>query len=672
MRQNLLNNSKKQVDPILLLGCIAAVFRLGLFVRYPYAAFDYGPYDDEYFLKSAASILEGAWLGEYNYITLIKGVSFSLFVALANVLCMPYSMLLGLFYIASAAVFCHALRAVSENKWSRLLIFLYLIFSPIGFDVHVTQRLYRNAIIFPSVLLTLGSILLVYYRRDGKLRQQLPWLILSGVSFSFFYYIREDSIWLLPFFVCALMVTAVWYIWFSGRAKRELVRRCAFLLLPVAIFLGANNAYRGINQLHYGVDNINDRSGGAFATLTGNMIKVQDKTNAPGDFWITRDTLERITEECPSLTKHKEVFLSQYDLWAIQFPQNNGNVAGDLSVWAFREAMNRLGYYADAQTQEAFCNQINEELLTAVETGRLSFDEALHFTTQSRGIYPGEIPDLLVDSVVNAWDILRFDGAETLLQESTGPEPLLDFMDSITGVKTIRQSYEFTEIKGWIIVKEEALGALTVRLRDTSTGEYLTNAMHLSERADVAAAYPQEGNALYSGFGTKLDTCIDLRQAELAVFSGDQFLTAATLQSQETDQIILNYDILSAEVVEDANRAYSARMVAVGQWITQLYKWASPMLLLLALTGYLFQFVRFLTKRSWETFESVIILTGILLSAAIVAFGVTVFSGWLDAIASYTMWFYSCGAVPMGQAFVAMSLLYLARVKNGNLPSKEA
>ncbi len=186
MKDNLSYSSKKHNNVLLLIGLMATVFRLGLFMRYPYAAFDSGAYDDVYLLERAASILSGEWLGEYNYVTLIKGASFPLFVAIANLLCMPYSMLLGLFYIAAAVVFCHAMQFLTENKWLILLTYLYLIFSPIGFDAGVTQRLYRNAIIFPSVLLVIGSILLVYYKRKDKISAQLPWLILSGVSFFFF------------------------------------------------------------------------------------------------------------------------------------------------------------------------------------------------------------------------------------------------------------------------------------------------------------------------------------------------------------------------------------------------------------------------------------------------------------------------------------------------------
>ncbi len=439
------------------------------------------------------------------------------------------------------------------------------------------------------------------------------------------------------------------------------MQRCAVLVLPVAVFLSSIAAYRAVNYQYYGVGNINDRSGGAFATLTGNMIKIQDESNADTDFWITRDTLQRITEECPSLTENKEVFLSQYDLWAVQFPQNKGNVAGDLSVWAFREALNRLGYYADAQTQEDFCRKVNEELLVAVEEGRLSFDDALHFTTQSRGVYLREFPGLIVNTVRNAWDVLIFRDARTALEESAGPEPLLDFMDSITGVKTIRQPYEFSEVKGWLIVKEPSWEDVTVRLRDKSTGEYLTGSISLYERADVAAAYPNEKRALNSGFSIRSDSCIDFQQTELTVFSGDTFLDAAALVNQDTENYFLNIDILSADTVTDYNRECSARMIDTGNAVTQLYKWLSPALLIIAFAGYIFRFGIFLQRRNWDSFEPVIILSGIVLSIAVVMFGVTVFSGWLNEIAVHTIWFYSCGAVPMGQVFVAMSLLYFGR-----------
>lgn len=651
----------------LIFFLIATIFRLGLFVRYPYlASGDSGLYDDVYLLERAASILNGEWLGEYNYVTLIKGASFPLFVVLSNLLCMPYSMLLGLFYIASAGIFCYALRYITDNKWAALLGYLYLIFSPISFDINVSQRLYRNAIIFPSVLFVIGCILLVYYKRKEKSASQLPWLALLGVSFSFFYYIREDSFWLLPFFVCALIITAIWYIWFSGYEKKEIIKRCAMLILPICIFLGSMTAYGAVNYWFYGESNINDRSGGSFATLTGNMIRIQDETNADLDFWITRDTLDRITDECPSLTPNKDVIMFQYDAWAANNPQDDGNVRGDWSVWAFREAINRLGVYADAQTQEAFYRKVNDELLTAVEEGRLSFDDALHFTTQSRGIYGWEIPGFVRDTLKNAYEVLTFKNAMTVLPESTGEDAVIRFMDSIMGVKTIWQSYEFSEVRGWLILRDEPQDVITVRLRDRTSDEYLTEKIALYERKDVAEAYPNEEYALYSGFTMELDTCIDFSQTELMIFDGDHLLATTALESQATERYLLNFDYLSTAVVADTNSEYSERSVNVGNGIIQMYKRISPILLTVGLAGYIFCWISFIRRRNWESFEAVIILTGILLSVAIVEFGVTVFNSWLNQIIWYTRWFYSCGAVPMGQVFVIMSLLYFGRKKNAD------
>lgn len=665
MKNNLLCKTENRNKALLWIGLIATVIRLGLFVRYPYVASDSGTYDDVYLLERAAFILEGAWLGEYDHVTLIKGASFPLFVALGNLLCMPYSMLLGLFYIAAAAVFCHALRYITGHKWAALLSYLYLIFSPVGFDVNVTQRIYRNAVVFPSVLLVIGCILLVYYKRNGKIFAQMPWLLLTGIAFSFFYYIREDSIWLLPFLLCALMVTAVWYIWFSGYDKKRIAQRCVLLILPLAVFGGSIGAYRMINYENYGVANINDRSGGAFATLTGNIIKIQDESNTDPDLWITRDTLERVTEACPSLRENKEVYMTQYDNWAVHHPQCGGNVPGDLSVWAIREAMDRLGVYADAQTQEAFCSRVNEELLTAVEEGILAFDDALHFTTQSRGIYLRDLLGHLWDTLRNAYDVLTYRDAVTGLQESAGPKALLDFMENITGVKTIRHDYEYSEVRGWVVVTDPAEGDVTVRLQDGVTGNYLTGNLSLYERADVATAFPEEPRARYSGFAIELDSCIDLQQTELTVYIEDRLLGTSALKSEITDSYILNIDAATADIVPDYNREYSAPVVAVGERIIRFCKWIAPVLLLLAFAVYLFRIVIFLKKRTWENFEPVIILSGLLLSILIVVFGVTVFSCWLTGIAAHAIWFYSCGAVPLGQAFVAMSLLYAAGEKPG-------
>lgn len=61
----------------------------------------------------------------------------------------------------------------------------------------------------PAVEIIIACLLAIYYRKYGSSRKLLPWFLGLSVAFPFFWFIREDSIWLLPFTVVALGISFV-------------------------------------------------------------------------------------------------------------------------------------------------------------------------------------------------------------------------------------------------------------------------------------------------------------------------------------------------------------------------------------------------------------------------------------------------------------------------------
>ena len=292
---------------------VLSVFRVGLFVRMPYYLLGDAFYDDFNQVQLATYLLSGQWLGPYGFTTLIKGISYPLFLAFCNVLSMPYPFMLGVFYLASAGLFCRALNKIFQSPSFSMIVYLILIYSPAGFDTSVTGRLYRNALAFPCVLLCLALILMTYLKRDEPIGKQLPCLIASGLAFLFFYYLREDSIWFLPFFIASLLIIGIWVIWFSDYGKGQKALRCLVLLIPVVICLLGRLAYMEQNEAAYGVFTTNDRVSGPFAEMVGNMIRIKSDKEEDLNYWISTDKLEKIIDACPSLAEHKGVILDEMD-----------------------------------------------------------------------------------------------------------------------------------------------------------------------------------------------------------------------------------------------------------------------------------------------------------------------------------------------------------------------
>lgn len=636
---------------LLLILALFTVIRVGMFVKAPYYYLPGSGYDDSYLLNMSESIRSFNWLGGYNANTLIKGVSFPLFIAISNWICTPYPFAMGIYHVIAVVVFCAALKKVVKNNLVVALCYLWLLYSPVTFGL-VAVRVYRNAILYPAVIHVLGCMLMVYFNRGERFVRQLPWMIWLGLSFAFFYYIREDSIWLLPMLIACLVICAVWNIWFSGSPrKRGLLRAVAFVV-PIAVFLLSSAAYRLTNLSHYGVFAVNDRSSGPFAELAGNMIRVEDPDKTDRNIWISYNQFERIVDACPSLAANKDVFMTEY----------NGGVpgadaVGDLSVWALRQALSRLGYYENARKVADFCRQVNRELLDSVRNGTLHFDNAIHLTTQSRGMYPDEIPELLKNAIHNTYRMFTLEDKWIWVFE-VGPRIAdIPMMEAVTGVKTVWKAGTYRTISGWMVVTDNSVGEIWLRLLSPE-GEILVDRQLLTERGDLQAAFPDYTHALMSGFAVQVDENYDADACVLQVYDeNDALLWEFNLTAPYSgEDLIVNIDSDTTALYDlyyPYAKSYVNKATRLGNWMTA----ASKVINAVALAGWVLFVVLFIIKRTWQRFEPAIILTGFLLSAFILDFGVTLFDTWL-----HNEFFYSSGVVAMGQAIQALSAVYLFRL----------
>ena len=84
---------QKQLYFICGIALILTLIRLYLYYKATYSIDMTASYDDQLFIHYARNLVDGQWLGEYNAKTLSKGISYSLFLAFANKIQLPYSLL---------------------------------------------------------------------------------------------------------------------------------------------------------------------------------------------------------------------------------------------------------------------------------------------------------------------------------------------------------------------------------------------------------------------------------------------------------------------------------------------------------------------------------------------------------------------------------------------------
>jgi hypothetical protein len=206
-------------------------------LRIPYMILADQRYDDRMLFENAYDLLSGVWLGSYDAYALAKGIGYPMFLVLAKKLCLPYSVLLALLQAVGAWLFVRALSVRWKNPYGQTLLYLLLLFSPISLTQLVTQRLYRMAIVPGMVLVVFSGMIGLTLRKELPLKKQLPWAVLTGMALAFFWQIREDSVWILPF----IAVMTVWNVGYvilalhKKRTGRQLLLQCFILLLPILL-----------------------------------------------------------------------------------------------------------------------------------------------------------------------------------------------------------------------------------------------------------------------------------------------------------------------------------------------------------------------------------------------------------------------------------------------------
>lgn len=365
-------------------------------------------YDDRMMFENAGNLINGVWLGDYNSYTLSKGISYPLFLVLARKLFLPYSALLSLLQAAGAGLFVRALSLRLQNPYGRAALYLLLLFSPVSLTLLVTQRLYRMAIVPGMVLLVFSGMIGLTLRKDQPLKRQLPWALLTGFALAFFWQIREDSVWIMPF----IAVMTVWNIGYvilvlhNRISRKQILLHYLVLILPMFLLFVGNSGIAAINALHYGVFLTNDRTEGSFAELMSLFYRLESDTTVSSDIWISRDTIAKAENVSPTLQQLCPLLDTYVEDWATA----NGEIPGDHFSWVLRDAVQDSGYAEDAVSAQNFYNSVFSELLTAIDQNELSLkqDGAVYFSSQSRGVPVGEIPGILSDALQNIWKIAGY------------------------------------------------------------------------------------------------------------------------------------------------------------------------------------------------------------------------------------------------------------------------
>lgn len=357
--------------PIFYWIWLALISALSLWLRmaFPISAVGWAAHDDLLFVRLAAEIGMGHWLGNYNELTHAKGVGYPLFLLLNHATALPLKFSEHALYLASAAFFAHTAGQMLRSRFLALLLFAVMAFQPAAWLEQAGGRVMREGIYISQtlLLLTLGLRCWVLAAAQAtpraQLRQQWRMLVAMGLVGGWFWLTREEGVWLLP----ALALLLAYWLWTQRSALRYWKAALAFTSLPILVATLVVGAVNTTNFAAYGVFRNNDFRSSDFLAGYGALTRIRH------DHWqryvpFPKDARERAYAMSEAARELKPYFEGDGG----EFWRRGGCAQTQTSpcpeilsgwfMWALRSAVATTGHYQNAQEARAFYRRLAAEI----------------------------------------------------------------------------------------------------------------------------------------------------------------------------------------------------------------------------------------------------------------------------------------------------------------------
>lgn len=362
------------------------------------------PLDDELMFRAAQSITAGQWLGAYDWLTLSKHMFFAVWLAVCNLLHLPY-LAAGQLLTCGAALACAFAFAPVLRRWkSRFALFALLAFSPAA-TASFTLRVYRDNI-FPGLCMLFFAGLCGYALHCRRpVKQGIGWLVLSGVGLGLAWLTREDGVWLLPFAAAGTLILILTALRDKGSLVKKL-GRCALLAVPYGLLAAAILVYSAVNYACYGVFAVSDFSTGSFAAAVGAMSRVKAEEWKPLCS-VPTDVRMKLYDAVPQL-KQLEYWLEEDEDLQNSFrnPELDDYQSGSF-YWALRKAAWNEGVYDSPQKAEEYWQQVADAINALCDSGQLESNGPKRSST-TPPIRMEYVPDVLAEGVRSLLHTLTF------------------------------------------------------------------------------------------------------------------------------------------------------------------------------------------------------------------------------------------------------------------------
>lgn len=336
-------------------------------------------YDDGLQFRLAQSLARGEWLGLYDNLTLSKGLTYPLWMAILHVFDIPFWFGNTLLYTLACLAVIYALRRAIHSHWVLLFVYSIILFNPF-----ISDRAYRDAIA-PALILMLfawiiGMFLVIRADKNDRHRilDSIIFTITGALSLSAWWFLREDSFWILPFILLGIVVI-LWCLIYQIIKHKESFKRLIvpilFIILPLIVLAGSHIGIGLLNQHYYGRFVVNDYMSSDFQGAYGALTRIKD------DRWqstvpISENMRDKAYEVSPSFRKLKTCLDNEGKGVCEFFRYNNIKISnsdyeGGWFFWALRLAVQQEGYYDNPSKAADFYNKLASEINTACNTNKI-------------------------------------------------------------------------------------------------------------------------------------------------------------------------------------------------------------------------------------------------------------------------------------------------------------
>jgi len=349
------DNSKVNYFYILI-----GLFFFAYILHLPVTIYTVSPHDDALFWTRAYRILQGKWLGEYSNLTLAKGATFSILLAINSISGLPITLTLGLIFIFSVYNLVRVLKLAGLKESYSILLFSLLLFHPALHNI----RIIRDNI-YPSltliILASLVEIIIDFKNNSLSLKKYFFY----GVAYGLFWTTREEGYWILP------GVATVFAICLLQKTGKE--RALKLLKNLGSIFAGAYFvifSISSINLISYGKYQDVDMKG-----EFSNTLKLLMSVNVEGGDrpFVPVSNLKRelIYKVSPTFNELRPYFDGPGRGWTKfgcdLYPETCGEYQAGWFLWALRDAVASRGMYINAESADEYYKKINKEIQIACQ-----------------------------------------------------------------------------------------------------------------------------------------------------------------------------------------------------------------------------------------------------------------------------------------------------------------